>query len=132
MDFATELLGLIADADMCSSLWWKREGDGLAFFINCNDTFWWACADCERVTPDNLHVLRQAIADSEDNGDTLFCARVRGIRPQGAWYSYCKREEWPLFHACGPEREVQFGNPCRPGEYASGQYSDKNIAPNAI
>lgn len=47
----------------------------------------------------------------------LFCARVRGERPQGAAYKVRYPEElWPLFDAAGPEREVGFGNPRKPGE----------------
>lgn len=47
----------------------------------------------------------------------LFAARVRGMRPQGAAYTFYPPETWPLFDACGPEREIGFGNPYRPGEY---------------
>lgn len=49
--------------------------------------------------------------------EDLFCARVRGERPQGACYSRYPQELWPLFDAVGPERETGLGNPFKPGEY---------------
>jgi len=34
----------------------------------------------------------------------------------GAFYRYIEKELWPLLDACGPEREVGFGNPKSPGD----------------
>lgn len=47
----------------------------------------------------------------------LYSCRIEGMRPQGAVYRHNKKELWPLFDACGPEREVGLGNPYKPGEY---------------
>lgn len=47
---------------------------------------------------------------------SLFACRSRKMRPQGACYPDDHPELWPLFDACGPEREVGMGNPYRPGE----------------
>lgn len=42
----------------------------------------------------------------------LFAARVRSMRPQGAAYKVrYDKSIWPLFDACGPEREIGMGNP---------------------
>lgn len=130
-DFVMDVLRFVADEDIHGQLWWKFEEDGLHFFVNCNDMFFWGCSDCEELTPANLGILKQAFADCgerDSHADLLFVARQRGLRPQGAAYSYIPREIWPLFDAAGPEREVEFGNPCRPGEYESGRYSDKALA----
>jgi hypothetical protein len=62
-------------------------------------------------------VLILAYQDSSRRGAELFCARVRKMRPQGAWYAYCPEAEWPLFDACGPERGVDAGNPYAQGTY---------------
>jgi hypothetical protein len=88
--------------------------------INCNDVFGWGWADCENITEEALPAINQAVDDC--NGDVelgamLYCARVREERPQGAMYTYIPRKLWPLFHACGPERKVDPGNPYKPGEY---------------
>lgn len=108
------------DGPSCDAIWWRTDGEyaPVTFLVNCNDEFWWASADCERLTPENLPILERAIADCKAAvprlgkiwASTLFVARVRGMRPQGAAYP-SERALWPLFDACGPEREVDFGNP---------------------
>lgn len=130
--FILDVLGIMA-FDHTEDLFWRVDGKHapVSFYIRCNDVFFWGCADLEDITSDNIEVLRQSYKDSKANGAELFCARVRQMRPQGAWYSYCPREEWPLFHACGPERETGIGNPSKPGAYGHGSYSDKALAPKA-
>jgi hypothetical protein len=102
-----------------NDLWWRTDGEfaPVTFFVNCNDVFAWGFSDCETITEENFPVLQQAYKDSENNGAELFCARVRKMRPQGAWYSYCPEKEWPLFNDAGPEREKDIINPYAPGEY---------------
>jgi len=103
-------------------LWWRTSDDGedrLQVFANCNDFFWWACADLEEITPDNIEVLEKAQVDllvlEDSYADCyihlLFCARIRKMRPQGAYYKHLPEEMWPLLNTCGPEREIDFGNP---------------------
>lgn len=112
------------DGPSSDDLWW-RTGDEYApitLLVNCNDFFAWGCGDCEEVTKDNIAVLEQAakdIAAVTADGDykdagLLFCARVRGVRPQGAYYPHLDKETWPLFDACGPERTAGVvGNPLK-------------------
>lgn len=107
--------------DNCEMIWWRTDTEyaPITFFVNCNDLFWWATSDAETVTPENIHLLEESIKDveavddiSELAGD-LFCCRSRKMRPQGAAYSKDKRF-WPLFDACGPDRDIDkgpFGNP---------------------
>ncbi len=100
-------------------LLWQIEKGTARFFAMCSDFFWWGGADAEEITPDNIGVLELAIADcyASDrvigtcDAVSLFCARVRKMRPQGAAYKSLDRKAWPLFDACGPEREVGMGNP---------------------
>lgn len=89
-----------------------------SFFVNTNDLFWWACADLEEITPENVEELERACSDCKAAervvgtvyGPSLFACRVRGMRPQGA--AYPKEESlWPLFDATGPIRENDIGNP---------------------
>lgn len=115
-----ELLKLMAQNDACDELYWSVKPDGdLRFWIICNDVFWWGAADAEDVTPENIDVLRECLEIDALWGPTLFCARVRGMRPQGAMYKHIDEEMWPHFDACGPEREIDIGNPItQDGEYA--------------
>ena len=109
MEMNEQLLKLIAERDCYGVLFWNSD---LEFFINCNDFFAWGCADAEPVqTPEDVGALERAFQDAGDDGPLLYCARRRGMRPQGAYYDHIEKEHWPLFDACGPEREVTFGNP---------------------
>jgi hypothetical protein len=92
--------------DNCDDLFWRVDSEyaPITMFVNCNDLFFWGCADAETVTEENIGVLEQAYKDCPDHGGLLFCCRVRGMRPQGAFYKCFNMEEKPLFDACGPER----------------------------
>jgi hypothetical protein len=92
--------------------WNDWDGKGTRALINCNDMFFWGCADCEEIKLEDDEAIRKAHADSKDfNGAYLFIARKRKMRPQGAWYVHIDPVDWPLFDECGPERPSQLGNP---------------------
>jgi hypothetical protein len=94
----------------------------ITFFANCGDLFYWATSDLEKITPENVEILEQSFADASFHGDTLFCARVRKMRPQGACYKHWSADLQRLFDACGPAREVDkgpFGNPIHQSKYAN-------------
>ena len=127
-ELAARVLALFDKYELYEFLWWrtgKRYGGGefrspASFFVNCNDLFYWGCADCEEITPENVAELERALADAESaekymavHGGELFCCRLRKMRPQGAYYNRIPEALWPLFDACGPEREVGGGNPHR-------------------
>ena len=125
MKFIERLLKVGEKYDMRDQFYWRcgpKYGGGqfnypASFFINCNDLFYWGCADLEEVTPENIGELEKALEDAKEAhpeghiwGDFLFCCRMRKMRPQGA--AYVEYEElWPLFDDCGPERLVEIGNP---------------------
>ncbi len=124
IQFILDLLRLLGKEEICDLVFWiVDEEDNLQFFLGCNDVFGWASADAEEITSENLPQLRQAIIDIKAIDEhapiwdacQLFVARIRGMRPQGAAYPK-EKELWPLFDACGPEREVGFRNPYKPGE----------------
>lgn len=130
VDFEFVLRVLRATAfDHTDILWWRTDGEyaPVTLFVKCNDLFWWACADLEQVTPENVGELERAFADAkaahpqfgEVYADSLFCCRVRGMRPQGCCYPP-ERELWPLFDACGPERAIDSSNPYPPGGRKAG------------
>ena len=106
-----------------NDLIWKVEDNSLTFFINCSDFFWWGCGDAEAITPETFDILVNAKNECEkldefsSDWTLLYCARVRKMRPQGAYYEFQNRKLWHLFDECGPEREPSIGNPrIRPTE----------------
>lgn len=106
--------------DNCDDVWWRVDAEyaPITIFVSCNDLFFWGCADCETVTADNVHILEQAYEECPHNGGNLFCCRVRGMRPQGAYYKFLSAEEKQIFDACGPIRGVGLDNPHDQKEYA--------------
>lgn len=125
-EFMLDLLGLLAEHYAHDMVWWRTDEDyaPITFFVNANDLFAWGCSDAVTVTAENLPLLKQAIADCNDvdpvlgifTAFSLFACRVEKMRPQGA--AYPRNEAfWPLFDACGPERQKDLGNPYYPGQY---------------
>lgn len=121
LDFLHELLQATSRADINSELLWHSDGERIQVWANVSDVFAWGGSDAEEITPANLPVLVQAIADlkaihsfDQVYAPELFAARVRGTRPQGAAYPKERAATQALFDTCGPEREPGFGNPRRP------------------
>lgn len=120
-ELAAALPGSFFDADEMEEAQWP--------VANCNDFFYWACADGEELTDADVPAALKAIADCETAlagtgtlwGVSLWVCRKRGSRPQGGWYAtsgYWKDREggipkalYSLFNACGPHRKSEFGNP---------------------
>lgn len=119
LNFIVNVLNIFSKYDTSEDLFYRVDNGIVRFFGMCNDTFWWATADCEQITPENFEILETAFADLDKIGGLvaagqatrLFAARIRKMRPQGAVYKYLDKELWPLFNACGPERTPSWGNP---------------------
>lgn len=111
--------------DMSESIIWRTDGEyaPVTFFVLCNDLFYWATADLEQITPENVDALEQAILDvrrafgvenlsrkddstvpdywvrfekwysAGSRGALLFCARMRKMRPQKPWFDRCAPDE---------------------------------------
>lgn len=95
--------------DDCDSYFWRCDGEyaPITFIVRCSDTFAYACADAEAVTPENVAVLEQAYADAAAScdvgaiyGSTLFCARVRRMKPVPAFLKNLDPALVALFDAC--------------------------------
>ncbi len=123
-------------------------------YANCNDLFDWACADAEEVTPENLEVLEQAVADVaplyekwwsypkdaprelqpplvlKDYAVQLFACRVRVERPQGACYQSYPPELAALFDAAGPDRGAK--RPYRESANESVGDTRRNLCPKCL
>lgn len=129
-----EIMAVVAEADGTDCISWRCDGEyaPISFWINCNDLFWWGTADGEDLTYEQLPILKQAIVDCKAIkayafwAFTLYCCRVRKMRPQGCCYPGATpegvKEEYEelarLFDTCGPERLVDMNNP-----YARGKRS---------
>jgi hypothetical protein len=111
--FKTNLLKLISKHDLHDFLWWNGE---LEFFINCNDVFAYAYADCEPVKSQNdVDALEQAIQECQEQdgnpyvgteeGCYLFVARKRQLRPTKGMYKHINPRYHSLFDAAGPARD---------------------------
>lgn len=124
LSFILRLLRLADDMELHTDgdLFWRFETPDSQpqFYTNANDLFHWAVGGAHPVTPENIGALEKAYADVQatsvdivyhSHAALLFVCRERKERPQGAYYDYLQRETWPLFDACGPKREVGFGNP---------------------
>jgi hypothetical protein len=121
-----ELLKLVAKADYTDAIWWTCDNDELQFLVNCNDIFYWGCADAEEIsTTEDFALFEQSYRDCialdsmSYDWPLLYCARKRNMRPQGTAYSsQIRKEVHELFNAAGPEREINFGNPqSQDGDY---------------
>lgn len=137
IDFIREVLSLgsMFEGEEYTNAWenvcWRTDGEyaPVTFFVNCNDLFFWGCADVEEITPENVGELRRAVSDLRESlgvssmpnpatesdkwkewdkapswGTELFACRVRKMRPQTPVLNKLRSELRPLFEACGPER----------------------------
>jgi hypothetical protein len=127
MKFIDDLLRFCIDHEIADMLFWFAADDGAPRpAVNANDLFAWACAEAIDITPDNFEMFTTSVLECKAihsvlgamEGCSLFACRVEKMRPQGAAYP-TNQELWPLFDACGPERETGSDNPCKPGEYKS-------------
>jgi len=124
-----DAFAMFGDLGSSDDLMWRTDTEyaPITLFVNCNDLFYWACADCEEVTIENLDVLKQAIADCKEVdamfgtiwATKLFCCRLRGMRPQNPAYPNPNQNRealWALFDACGPPRDDTGKRPVAKGK----------------
>ncbi len=110
------VLDALATWDHCDEVFWRTDGKyaPVTFFVKCNDLFAWGCADCEPLSAETVDAFNAACHDAhvadapgehlECWGPLLYCARRRGMRPQGPYYKRLPVKLHALFNACGPER----------------------------
>lgn len=139
--FVSQVLSLRDDfLDAYAGIWdhvsWRTDDEyaPVTFWMNCNDLFWWATADDEEITRENVESISEAVRDVSSALGTrnpsdrdwkpadwsaafdawkkvggyaadLFCARSRKMRPQRPCYKRYPEALKPLFDACGPERD---------------------------
>lgn len=131
--FIRRVLRVFEQADAQSELYWRFDIDypgQLSLLAMCNDLFWWATADCEEITPENIEILEQTFLDLKEIESKptyklpdesrpskfrpiypmsyiseLFSARSRKMRPQQPCYKTMSPDIAVLFDACGPVRD---------------------------
>jgi len=120
--FEDALKILSAFEGQSGELFWRTSGEfaPVTFMVNCNDLFYWGCADAEPIVAADIPDLEAAKDDMRKvyreekktnmtvYGELLWCARKRRQRPQKAYYKYFPETSHALFDACGPEDE-QYG-----------------------
>ena len=106
------VLRFLVEHDMGIDKFYFDQDGEIVIAENCNDLFFWACADAEDITPADLPALEQAIKDCEAvkphysaYAGTIWACRKRKMRPQNPCYSSYPKELWPLLDAAGPERD---------------------------
>ena len=113
LEYIRRVLSLVNPYDGDEIFWTVTDGV-IQFQVDCSDLFYWACADCEPVTPENLSELERSYAEMrslipdrhwESRAQELFACRVRGMRPQRPVLNKIEPKLLPLFLACGPERD---------------------------
>lgn len=136
-------VGLLTHTDACDLVHWSLQGpEGerdthLHVYIRCSDVFRWTTCDMVEVTAANFDLLETTFTELEtlvfdyeyqsdlDFADVvpfalhLFCARERGMRPQGAYYedlylsgfATLSRIIQEMFDKCGPARPIDKQNP---------------------
>ena len=95
-------------------LFWREDEGVVSVFVNCNDIFYWATADCEEIeTPEQIHEIERAFKDLAAIGEVesvvwgaeLWCCRKRQMRPQKPVLETIPEKIRHMFEQCGPERE---------------------------
>jgi len=92
--------------------WYINDDEEVRAAVNVNDTFFWACSDCEDVEAEDVPSFNEAfILGGYMYGAEIYAARKRGMRPQNAVINKAPPEVLRAFLDAGPLREVDFGNP---------------------
>lgn len=113
---AAEVFALFAETEnFDGALFWRvdmRPGYSreITLFAECNDLFYWATADAEEITKDDIPLLRRTLKDLKRLDATevlghLFAARKRKLRPQRPCYRGMGPALAALYDACCTEAE---------------------------
>lgn len=93
----------------------QSQGLNITLCVNCNDIFWWACADAESISwPEDIHSLYEEYLKGEKWFAARWCSFKRKLRPQWcAVQLMMKAGEWTPEMEALPDREDNgsLGNP---------------------
>lgn len=84
---------------------YKIGGETVVLFVNCNDLFWWACADAEDLTLSEVPELYMMWKNDKNWGVSKWCCKKRNMQPQlpiredmkkeGVWEEWMDKLEDP-------------------------------------
>lgn len=77
----------------------SKTPEKVKLIVDCNDLFFWGCADAEEFSEQDIPDLLKALDESPKHGSVLWCCRKRKMRPQAAYYKLFSAEEALLFDA---------------------------------
>lgn len=84
-----KLAHLILEEEVfCNNGWWyKKEGiewkeDAVSLHVNCNDFFYWGCADAEELLYHEISDLYKFWTKDKVYGSLAWCVKKRKQRPQ--------------------------------------------------
>ncbi len=90
----------------CDGVWWRTDGEyaPVTMIVNCNDLFYWGCADAEVITEANVEALESTVAEVRaideclvDSAPLLWCCRMRKQAPQAPYYKHLDSRLHNLF-----------------------------------
>jgi hypothetical protein len=88
----------------------KEETPTVVLFVNCNDTFGYACADAEPLMLEELVDLYKKYKNDSKWGVTKWCCKKRNMRPIGEIREDMKEEgsweEWMDSLSPNPDEHV--------------------------
>lgn len=113
---AAEVFALFAEAeDFENGVFWRVDikpgaDRDMKLFAECSDLFFWATADAEEITVDDIPLLARTLLDlklldAEYELGHLFAARKRKLRPQKPCYKDMEAGIVALYDACCTEQE---------------------------
>lgn len=59
-----------------------QQPETIVIFVNCNDVWFWACADAEEITLEELPELCRLYMEDSDGGVIKWACQKRNMRPQ--------------------------------------------------
>jgi hypothetical protein len=74
---------ILEDIIFCNNGWWfEKENkfwpkDSITLHVNCNDVFWWGCADSENITHSEIHDLYEHFRKDQSWGPAIWCIKKR-------------------------------------------------------
>ena len=76
---------LLEDVIFCNNGHWNEKWpkDHVTLHVNCNDIFYWGCADSEDVTHDEIKELYDMHKKDPSLGSAAWCIKKRKQMPQG-------------------------------------------------
>lgn len=77
------VLAVWESCDISDGITWRVHEQDVKVFALCNDLFWWATADLEEITEDDLPLLERCAADLRTVNAEYFLGELFASRQRG-------------------------------------------------